>query len=381
MTTVLITGARAPVAVHLARLFHAAGHRAVLADTQSSPIGRHARLAAAYLRLPPPRRDLGTFAAALAKAAAAQGVDLIIPTCEEVFYLAAARDLAGLAVPVLAPPLPLLTRAHHKGTFAQLATGHGADPPATVTVESATSLHELGSLGGKVLKPAWSRFASRVLVRPSTAEVAHLGPTPADPWVVQDYLPGEELCAYGLARHGELLAFAAYRPLYRAGLGAGIAFEPVAEPVAHHFAAGFARSTGWSGQLSFDFRRDAAGALHVIECNPRATSGLHFFGLADGLAEAMLTGRPAAPSQLRTMTLPLAMLAYGLPTALRSGEAGRWWRDFRRFGDILACPGDSRLGLAQVLALGEIAVLAARTGQTLQQAATADIEWNGEPFA
>ena len=217
-----------------------------------------------------------------------------------------------------------------------------------------------------------------MLIRPSAAQLATVVPTADDPFVVQDYLPGEEICAYGVAVNGVLCAFAAYRPTYRAGRGAGIAFEPVTDAAARGLAAAYAEETRWTGQLSFDFRRDAGGGLHALECNPRATSGLHFFAPDDGLVEAILTGIPATPTDLRPMTLPLAMLCYGLPSAIKSHTLPRLWGDFRTMGNILAFPGDTSLPGAQLLALAEIAGIALRTGKTLQQAATDDIEWNGE---
>ena len=49
--------------------------------------------------------------------------------------------------------------------------------------------------------------------------------------------------------------------------------------------------------------------------------------------------------------------------------------------DLFAFPGDRGFVVPQVLALAEIAGIALRSGKSLQQAATDDIEWNGEPLA
>lgn len=379
MSRVLITGARAPVALHLARLFHAAGHDVTLADSHRFPLSRVTRTAG-YRRLPKPRGNVEAYASAVEDVIAERHIDLVVPTCEEVFFLAAARDLHGRSIPLFAPPFDVLALAHNKASFAAAAAGFSADAPRTDLVASVDELAAIADAGQRVLKPAWSRFASRVLIQPSAQQLATVIPTHDDPWVVQDYLPGEELCSYGVAVAGELVGFVAYRPLYRSGLGAGVAFEPADEPAAEALARGFARSTNWTGQLSFDFRRDAAGSLRVIECNPRAVSGLHFFSAADGLPAAILEGKPGVATDGRAMTVPLALLVYGLPKALRTGTVRRWWADFRRMGNVLASPGDGPAALAQLLAIGEIALLALREGKTLQQAATHDIEWNGEPL-
>jgi predicted ATP-grasp superfamily ATP-dependent carboligase len=379
VSRVLITGARAPVALHLSRLFHAAGHQVTLADSHRFPLSRATRTAD-YQRLPPPRGNMEAYATAVERVVEESRIDLVIPTCEEVFFLASARDLHRRAMPLFAPPFDVLALAHNKASFAAAAAGFGADAPRTDLVSSVGELASIADAGQRVLKPAWSRFASRVLIQPSSEQLATVMPTPDDPWVAQDYLPGDELCSYGIAVAGELVGFAAYRPLYRSGLGAGVAFEPTDEPAAEALARGFARSTNWTGQLSFDFRRDAGGTLHVIECNPRAVSGLHFFSSTDGLPAAILEGRPSVATDKRAMTVPLALLVYGLPNAVRTGTVQQWWADFRRMGNVLASPGDRPVGLAQLLALGEIGLRALGEGKTLQQAATHDIEWNGEPL-
>jgi len=80
------------------------------------------------------------------------------------------------------------------------------------------------------------------------------------------------------------------------------------------------------------------------------------------------------------MTLPMAMLAYGLPYALRNQGFAQWRRDFARMQDISLWSGDRRLLPSQLLALGEIAIKALREGKGLVDASVRDIEWDGEPL-
>lgn len=380
--TVLVTGARAPAALHLARILHHAGHRVVLADTFRYPMSRATRMKHAYAQLPSPRQSFADYSAAVSALVARKAPDIIVPTCEEVFFLAAVRDRQGIDIPLFAAHFDLLAKVHNKADFAELATGLGADPPPTLRLLSRDDLSSLPQPSEQlVLKPAWSRFGSRVLIRPSRAAVDALCPTAADPWVAQAYLPGEEISAYAVAVDGRLAAFQSYKPTYRVGQGAGVAFAPVDDSVARQFVDGLVARLNWSGQISFDFRRDAQGKLHVIECNPRTTSGVHYFGPADGLDRAILEGRTARASSTAPMTLPLAMLAYGLPYAIRNRGFAQWRRDFARMQDISAWPGDRGLLSSQLRALGEIAVRALRNGTGLVEASVRDIEWDGEPLA
>jgi len=379
--TVIVTGARAPSALHLARVFHEAGHRVVLADTFLYPMSRATRMKAHYVRLPSPRKSFSEYASAVAALVAREVPHLIVPTCEEVFFLAAVRDLMGVGIPLFAPHFDLLAKVHNKADFVELAVGLGADPPPTLRFECDEDLSRLSvPTQSLVFKPAWSRFGSRVLIRPSETEVAKLRPTQADPWVAQSYLPGEEISAYAVGTEGRLIAFQSYRPTYRVGQGAGVAFEAVDVPVALRFVSGLISRLNWTGQISFDFRRDEEGDLHVIECNPRATSGVHYFGPGDGLARSFLEGDIAQATLKGAMTLPLAMLAYGLPYAWRRDGLAQWRRDFAAMQDISSWPGDRNLLLSQLRALGEIALKALREGRGLVEASVRDIEWDGEPL-
>ena len=374
---ILITGARAPCALHLARCLAVAGHQVWLADSLAFPLARATKMAAGYVRLPSPRGQLAAYGAAVKSACEQHRIDLVLPTCEEVFHLAAVRDLLDLDLPLLAPDFALLKKAHDKFTFTQMAQGFGADPAETHLLLSAA---DVGRFQGKgwAFKPVWSRFGDRVLVEPDATTLSALRPTAADPWIAQAYLPGEELCAYAAARDGNVCALQAYRPLYRAGngIGAGVMVEPVEDIAITQFVGGFVRSTCWTGQVSFDFRRDADGGLHVLECNPRATTGAHFFALTDGLARALIDGQPATASGKRRLGNGLAMLIYGLP----QGHFAQWWRDFRTMDSLLENPVDRATAPWQALAVAEAVWRAVAQGQGLKAAATSDIEWNGEAF-
>ena len=380
--TILLTGARAPSALHLARVFHSAGHRVILADTFRYPMSLMTRMKHAYARLPPPRSRFSDYCAAVAALVARESVDLIVPTCEEVFYLAAVRDRCGIGIPLFAPHFDLLAKVHNKADFAELATGLGADPPQTVRLVTPQDLSLLTMPPEQlVFKPAWSRFGSRVLIRPTRAATEKLHPTEAYPWVAQAYLPGEEISAYAVAVSGRLVAFQSYKPTYRVGHGAGVAFEAADVAAARQFVEGLVARLNWTGQISFDFRRDGQGGLHVIECNPRTVSGVHYFGPGDGLDRSFLEGAPAQASSTGAMTLPLAMLAYGLPYAIRQRGIARWWRDFGAMQDISSWPGDRGLLLSQLRALAEIAVIAVQARTGLVEASVRDIEWDGEPLS
>lgn len=377
MSNVLITGARAPVAVDLARSFAAAGHTVHLADSVTGWAARLSRSVTTTHLLPPPRGDFAGFAAALRTLVDRLDPVAIVPTCEEVFYVAA----AGLGDRVLAPPLAALRTLHSKIGFADHARSLGLAAPETWRIERRSDLDALSTAPEDlVLKPDFSRFATHTLIRPTRAQLAAIDPTPARPWAAQRFIAGEELCLWSFARAGRLVASVVYRPLWRHGQAAAYAFEAVECPGALAIARTIADSGHLTGHLSFDLIVTPDGTVVPIECNPRAVSGLHLFDARPDLARAMLSdGAARAVEGLRYLGPAMALL--GVPTAIAKGRMVQLASDVRRGRDAIGRAGDRWPAIGALIDAGRFAVQALATGRSPAGVSTADIEWNGEPIA
>jgi hypothetical protein len=375
LTTVLITGARAPVALHLTRLLHGAGWSVHLADSLAVPLAAGTRMKAGYHRLPSLRSGPDGAAVALAGLIRRLGVDLVIPTCEEVLHLARIWRDHAMPAPLFAPPLALLAEAHDKFRFIALCKDLGLSVPGTRLLRTDTEVEALEpEAGGLVFKPVWSRFATQTLIRPDVHRLRQVRPTLEAAWVAQEYIAGDELCVYAVAHQGRVMALSAYRGLVRAGLGASIAFAPVEDRAVEQFVQDFVAGTGWTGQISFDLIRRADGSILPIECNPRATSGLHFFRDAKGFAGAVLGEGTVAPDVTRPQGVRLALWLYGL----RPGKLGRLRRTLAEVEDVMDWPGDQIGFWGQLRPVAEMAGIALRNRIGLQAASTLDIEWNGD---
>ena len=126
---IVVTGARAPVAADIAKALALAGHRVWASDSLVAPVSAASPHLQGYLRLPPPRTDFHGFSAQLAVACTRLSITAVIPTSEEVFWLAAAIPSLPPSVKVRTSPLPVLAELHHKGKFAKLATSLGYGAP------------------------------------------------------------------------------------------------------------------------------------------------------------------------------------------------------------------------------------------------------------
>ncbi|AHE56310.1 hypothetical protein [Sphingomonas sanxanigenens] len=371
---VLITGARAPVALDIARSFAAAGHEVHMADSAPALIARWSRTPCALHRLPPPRQAPEAFARAVSALVAGLDPVLVVPTCEEVFHL------ARLGLDRLFAPAPArLFELHAKDRFAALATGLGLTAPETHRLESPAGLAGFEDTASDwVFKPVHSRFGTRARIGPATLD--GIVPGAAEPWVAQRRIVGEEVSFYAIAHAGTLAGFAAYRSSWRLGGGAGYAFAALPDVQAQalgEIAGRLAPAVG-NGQFACDAIRDRDGRFHLIECNPRATSGAHLFGRGPGLARAMLAGTAVAPVRGLRVHVGPALWWFGMGTALRRGRYRDWFGELRRGRDVVGAPRDRWPIFGAAADSAQFAARALRHRRTLAEQMTADIEWNGE---
>lgn len=380
---VLITGARAPAALDLARSFKAAGFEAHMADCTPSRMAAFSRASAKVHLYPSPRRNFTDFARAMSNLIERIQPTVVVPTCEEVFYLAALDAHCPI---MFAPPAPVLRRVHSKLLFAREAASLGLAAPETVCVQSAHALRPmLAEAHSLVFKPEYSRFGTRTLVGPAREAVLALRPTEQAPWVVQQRVLGAEVCFYAASADARLVAFSAYRSVWRFDGGAGYAFETL-DRALHDRLLEIARVLSQRliprGQFACDIIVDAQGKPWLLECNPRATSGVHLFDRGAQLALAIM-GRcdaPALAAGSGARHVGLAMWSYGLAAARKHNRLRDWNERRRRSLDVIGAPRDRAPVAGALIDTIQMSVTAAVRGMRLTEMATADIEWNGEPL-
>lgn len=375
---VLILGARAPACLEWARAFCEAGWEVSVGDSLNHPLSRFSQAVQHFVRLPEPRNNPTLWIDSLASVITAQQIDLVLPTCEEVFYLAHGLERLSQLCRVLTSDLALLHHLHHKYHFANLSQDWTVTAPQTHLLENPQSALALANESSQwVFKPAYSRFATQTLLCPSLQQLAKVQPTVAAPWVAQRFVKGRELCSFSVLIDGELRAHSCYHPRYRVGKGSGIYFQPEAPPPVLKLVQQFGQATRYTGQVGFDFIEDSLGQFHVLECNPRATSGVHLFGHQRQALVASLDGiaMPLVQATAEPRMVALAMMLLAAPSRfLLPG----FWRDFCRATDVIVASGDARPMTAQIWSLGEIVIRAGSRRCGLLAASTADIEWNGQ---
>jgi glutathione synthase/RimK-type ligase-like ATP-grasp enzyme len=375
---VLLTGARAPAALHLAKLLHQGGATVIAADCIGWPLTRGAEFVEKTLRHPAPAEQAEGFRSWLQLTIQEEGIDLVVPSCEEVLHLAQAMTALGMEDKLYAPSFQQLIGMHNKYHFIQAMDAWGFKVPETHLIQTQDDLRALGQdAHDMVLKPVWSRFAARVLIRPDTEELQGIKSSIDDPWIAQELLDGKEVCIYAVGREGRLGGWTAYHPEVRVGQGAGIHFTPVRDPRIEEFLEVFFAKTSWTGQISFDVFLTSSGCLVPIECNPRATSGIHFATEGDDFVAALRGDRRVLSSGSQPLQISEAMLIFGLPTALKAGRLAEWASAWRAGQSAGRYAGQHARGVVKIACFFELALGALRKRKSLLAGSTEGIEWNG----
>lgn len=353
---ILISGARAPVALELARSFHAHGHRVVMIDSIRLTIARWSNSVSKFYVVPSPRFKPTEFMQRVQALIVQEKIDHFIPTCEEAIYVSLHRH--NFDCRVWTADASLMLRLHHKFEFTRM----GLPVPETSLLKDFRDWENSSSY---VFKPIFSRFAQSVIIGQSCTPEQFTQP---DQWIAQRRIIGQEVCVYSIWDDGQLKAIQLYHPLYRAGKGAGIFFEPIENQAILTWVKRFGEQHQYTGQLSFDvIVEKETGYPYFIECNPRSTSGAHL--LNHQLAPCFL----GESAHMEVASIEFA-LKYALcllhPSAFLSTR-------IRKATDVVFRKKDPLPFFLQFLSVLEPAWISIRRRTGFLAATTVDIEWNG----
>jgi predicted ATP-grasp superfamily ATP-dependent carboligase len=375
---ILLTGGRAPATLDLARMFHHAGATVFVAESCKSPVAKGSIAVRNTFHVPEPKTRRRDFIDALIHIIQQENIDLVIPTCEEVFYISEALDRLTEYCQIFTDQFPKLAQFHSKWIFSQLVQDFKITAPETHLIQTKEQIKPwLDCSREWVFKPVFSRFAAYAMIQPEPTQLHLIQPTSNYPWVAQRYIPGTEYSTYSVAKEGRLLAHITYNSPYRAGKGSGIYFVSDEQPEILAFTEAFVQRFSYTGQLAFDFRKNSEGQIYVLECNPRATSGIHLFSRHDQLPRAFLDDAPAMilPKRSSKKMLGLIMPIYGLQS---SHSVSRFLQDMFTTPDTVFSWEDPIPFFYQLISFAEILRKSLTRRVSLMQAATADLEWDGD---
>lgn len=291
--TALLTLGRMPKGLDIARALHGAGWRVLVADPFRWHLCRVSRAVERSFRVCPPNQDLARYLDDLAGIVRTQAVDLIVPVSEEAMFAVLLQPRLPAGVRMFCDDATKVRALHDKQAFNAQAAALGLAVPATQRLGSSGA-QALADRQATIVKPVFSSAGSRIRLFERGATLPAADPT--EPALVQERLMGAHRCTQSIAHQGRVLGTVVYRATITTGTVAG-AFERIDAPDIDRWVDAFIAATNYSGFIAFDFIDDDEHRPCAIECNPRLTSGIHFFEPAD-LVVAM-----TAPEHVTTLRL------------------------------------------------------------------------------
>ncbi|KAL9111106.1 MAG: hypothetical protein Q9227_004369 [Pyrenula ochraceoflavens] len=321
--TVLVTGIGMAKGLRIARAFYLTGHRVIGADFEPNGVpvsGRFSKSLSRFYTLSKPTFQEGAtkYIAELVDITRREKVDLWV-SCSGV--ASAVED--GMAKDILEKKTnchciqfnaQATATLHEKDTFIRYTGSLGLPVPETHQVTSRDAVHNVlhKARGNKkyIMKTVGMDDASRADIKTllprrtlsqTYSHVSTLQINESLPWVLQQFISGEEYCTHALIINNKIKLFTSckssdmlmhYVPLHSSS-GLNKAMRRFTEEFARKAASGF------TGHLSFDFlveeritERGVRREILPIECNPRAHTAVVLFqgqGGAKQMTDAYLS--------------------------------------------------------------------------------------------
>lgn len=379
MKRIIVAGSRAPVALDMIRKLKRADFQSESLDCIRFPLARFSHCSDRFHLCPSPRFNNQDFEAYVLSLLKSNDIHQIIPTCEEAFYFSKLKTKHNLDQ-IFVDEFSKMDELHHKWTFSKMSKKWSIQTPETFLLNSASDTEAFHkSFADYVFKPVYSRFASKTIVNANEILVREIDFS-AGSWVAQKKIKGLEICMYGVSVKGKLTAFCAYLPKYRVGVGAGIYLERYNDPRLISFAQEFAASINYHGQFAFDFILDENNQYHLLECNPRSTSGVHFFNNDKKFVAALLGMNDevyVAESSPNRM-IGAAVVIFAASSELLKGRALSFVKNFYIGKDIIWSFKDPLPFFGQFVTLFGFFIQAIKKRRSIHQVSSEDFEYNGE---
>jgi predicted ATP-grasp superfamily ATP-dependent carboligase len=293
--TVLINGGKMTKALQLARSFHSDGHRVILVESTRYRLTGHrfSRAVDAFYCLPEPNTP--RYAHALLDIVRREHVDVYVPVSSPAGSLhdAQARQLLDGVCEVVHADADTVRMLDDKAEFSKTAAAMGLSVPDWHRITDPKQIEDFDFPRGRsyILK----RIAYNPVGRLDLTRLSHDTPelnarfarslaiSDDDPWILQEFVEGQEYCTHGTVRGGRLQVYGCCE-----SSASQLNYAMVDKPEIQSWVTQFVGALGITGQASFDFIERADGHVHAIECNPRTHSAITMFYAHPRLARAYL---------------------------------------------------------------------------------------------
>lgn len=327
---ILLSNGRFPVSLDLARQLRKGGHHVFTVDPMQYHVCKFSIDVKKSWQTPAPSRDPAGYVDAVKRVIRKANIDMIIPIHEEIFYLAESYD-KEITERLFAPSFSTLYELHNKWEFHRTLNRCRLDTADTHLCTTRGDIDRLDRSLEWALKPALGRASAGVHhLRPGQEfDAGTIDLSPERPYLAQEWVKGRRYCTYGVVRDGHMQAFGIYPVLETIDGSSSVYFEAVEHEGIKEYVTTLASELQFTGQMALDFVEEgldedelhgspralyhhvgqrlrglkqpsdeedrngnlgspskAPRRLVAIECNPRATSGIHLWSGTPKLALA-----------------------------------------------------------------------------------------------
>jgi len=310
---VMVTGGKMSKSLHFARWFWKNGYKVVMVETEKYCYSgsRWSRAVTHFETVTCPRKSADEYMDGLVRIAEKYNVDFFVPVSSPVSAIPDANvkpRLKELGCKVLHFDLEMTEILDDKHKFCDYAKKLGLKTPTTFCVTSDEEARKLNeTLANNIFNGDKSIFVLKNIeydpkhrldlfkmpCNPKDLD-AYLykiredgnAITPDAPWQVQQFIAGgQEYTCFAVCRDGKIRAITTSESSC-----SQLNYQHVDIPSITKWVEDFANKTGITGQLCFDFMKDASsGIYYPIECNPRVHSQCVTFLDTPEFGEAVLS--------------------------------------------------------------------------------------------
>jgi hypothetical protein len=252
-----------------------------------------------FYTVPNPQSD--EYSQALLAIAQKENVDIYVPVCSPVasYYDAKVQEVLSSCCTVMHVDVEMLQRLDDKYQFAVAAQSLGLRVPKSYCITQPQQVLEFDFSDERrkyILKSipydSIRRLDLTKLPCDTPAETAafvkSLPISESKPWIMQEYIPGQEYCTHSTVRNGYLQLHCCCE-----SSAFQVNYEQVDRPDIENWIRTFASRLNLTGQISLDFIQAADdGEIYAIECNPRTHSAITMFYNHPDVAQAYLEEKP-----------------------------------------------------------------------------------------
>ena len=281
------------------------GHHIEVCDPSPWCLARYSRFVRKFHRCPGLRTDPAGFLAFVGQLLSRGRFDVLLPTHEQGFLFARARQRLEGRVGFALPSFESYRTAHGKAGFSRLLDRLKLPQPPTRIVTSVQALRDairfpavIKTSIGTASRGIW--FVRNADDLESALRDLYASDAFADEVLVQDLIAGTTEKAQSVFCEGRLIGFHAYRQV-AAGVGGGEAIkQSVSRPQVRAYLEKVGEQLAWHGGLSVDsIMPDDGTAPLLIDCNPRLVEPMNAYRAGSDLVELLLrVSQGATPERL-----------------------------------------------------------------------------------